>query len=390
MLKQIDEDITGPPSPRPVSQVGVLCFVSIIITFLSGGLWWNVRSSFPASMENLRQMSVVFRMYAREHGEYPPLTRYAGYWMVDLETLYPDYISDLDIFVSPRSHYDDELFDEMRRLADQEPKDWEAITRLASWSYIYLPWEVGSEEEFALVAKHISELPRDGQPLGGRLVIGDKTFMPHTRPEEAPANRAGSATPVDIQELLKNPVVFENTDVLRSRRWRTGVLGVDGSVWSPQEGTYFPATEAMRSLIDYAPPHRTDGTPFQTIFDRKKSAAVIAMSAPIALGVVLLIVAVAGRIGAFQPFAVFMLYLPYMAVASHIVYLPLYFQYSLLFIPFSAILSWILGLWMYGDCVRTSGSSGVGVRLPWCGYWLVMFYLMVIAPIGANMGGAYL
>jgi hypothetical protein len=381
--------------PAATGNVGLVCIVALAVTFASGGLRWDLGSRRPASMSNLKQMGLVFLMSAKEHGEYPPLTRYGGYWMVDLETIYPHYISDLSIFVNPRSDYGDELHKEMRRLSEQKPVDWDAITRLASWSYVYLPWEVRSEEEFALVAQHVSALPRDGLPVGGPLLIGDRTFMPHTRAADAVAKPLESVSPEEGRTLAEIPVMFENTVVLRDSRQGRSVLYSDGHVEFVKEGVRFPATERTQAFIGSTAPHRSDGRPFQTGDNVKVTVIIILLLAPFVVGVVLLLMLAAGRSGLFGAFTAFMLYPPVMAAASHVVDLPRHFISSGWLLLLSAVLSWALILPMYGDYIkarraRGSRSSGCLLILAWCAFWLAMFYAMVLVPSAMNMGGAFL
>jgi prepilin-type processing-associated H-X9-DG protein len=56
---------------------------------------------------NLKQMGLVFKMYAGEskHGRWPPLSPIPDNWMVDIRTVYPDYLADLSILICPGSPF---------------------------------------------------------------------------------------------------------------------------------------------------------------------------------------------------------------------------------------------------------------------------------------------
>lgn len=64
-------------------------------------------SRCASCMNNLKQMGLVFKMFANESagGVYPPLSPYRDNWMVDVTALYPEYLTDLEILVCPSSPF---------------------------------------------------------------------------------------------------------------------------------------------------------------------------------------------------------------------------------------------------------------------------------------------
>ncbi|MBI2424225.1 MAG: DUF1559 domain-containing protein [Candidatus Hydrogenedentes bacterium] len=54
---------------------------------------------------NLKQLGIVLKMYANEsRGEcYPPLSPKSGNWMMDMDAVYPEYLSDLTVLKCPDS-----------------------------------------------------------------------------------------------------------------------------------------------------------------------------------------------------------------------------------------------------------------------------------------------
>lgn len=55
---------------------------------------------------NLKQLGVVFKMYADENKEYfPPLSPIPDNWIPDAEAVYPEYLSDLSVLICPSSRF---------------------------------------------------------------------------------------------------------------------------------------------------------------------------------------------------------------------------------------------------------------------------------------------
>src|SRR5690606_37613051 len=112
---------------------------------------------------NLKTLALVLKMYANDHGgEYPPITPYKGVWMFDLAAVYPEYLTDLNVVVSPKLPNAEAVLDEMVQLAAQDPIDWERITRLAAQSYTYAGWVVDDAADIAALRTQVATLdPND-------------------------------------------------------------------------------------------------------------------------------------------------------------------------------------------------------------------------------------
>jgi hypothetical protein len=54
---------------------------------------------------NLKQMGIVMKMYSNESrgSKFPPLSKKSNDWMADMDSLYPEYLTDLQILVCPIS-----------------------------------------------------------------------------------------------------------------------------------------------------------------------------------------------------------------------------------------------------------------------------------------------
>ncbi len=81
--------------------------VVLAVVFLPALARSREASRRSSCVNNLKQMGVVFKMYANEsrRGAYPPVGPVPGNWMPDLNALYPEYLSDLDVLVCPSSPY---------------------------------------------------------------------------------------------------------------------------------------------------------------------------------------------------------------------------------------------------------------------------------------------
>ena len=58
-------------------------------------------------LTNLKQIGMMFKMYANEHnGLLPPRSPAPGNWMADAPALYPDYLTDAGLFICPADDLD--------------------------------------------------------------------------------------------------------------------------------------------------------------------------------------------------------------------------------------------------------------------------------------------
>ncbi len=136
-------------------------------TVVSGG---DAQARASCAM-NLKQMGVVFRMYANEwRGKYPQIDDWRGNLMVQREAIYPEYLSDLKILVCPGDSY-----------LGGEDESAEAASGVTDKSYFYLGWAVTTEEDgLALLdayesldlAKRDADIPIDPE----KSSMGHKVF----------------------------------------------------------------------------------------------------------------------------------------------------------------------------------------------------------------------
>lgn len=156
--------------------LGVAVVLTVVGTILLPALGRS-RSGTPraADQNNLKQLGIVFKMYSGEHDDlFPPMTRYADVWMFDLRSVYPEYLSDLSIMVSPNQPNAEELRGQINALSTQQPIDWEALTRLVAQSYAYIGWATRDDAELAKLVEARRGLR--SEQLSDDIVVEGKTF----------------------------------------------------------------------------------------------------------------------------------------------------------------------------------------------------------------------
>ncbi|HUW61390.1 MAG TPA: DUF1559 domain-containing protein [Candidatus Bathyarchaeia archaeon] len=91
--------------------VAILALLGVAAVIILPALSRARESARRASCaNNLKQLGLVFKMFANEHkGLFPPLSPNPGNWIMDVNTVFPEYVSDLHIFICPDSPfaYDD-------------------------------------------------------------------------------------------------------------------------------------------------------------------------------------------------------------------------------------------------------------------------------------------
>lgn len=228
--------------------------VALVAAVIMPALSRSREASRRASVQNnLKQLGVVFKMYANESkGEaYPPLTPYEGFWMFDVAAVYPKYFTDLSILVDPTLPDAGKLVDELNRLARMEPVDWEGITRIAARSYTYTGYAVESEADVRAVMEQRRLMARadlsndvtSGTATVHRLREGVERFFLSDINNPAASARAQVTIPV----LVTTP---------RSERVRTGpdgahVLYMDGHVGFVKKDEAFPVQERVLELFGH-------------------------------------------------------------------------------------------------------------------------------------------
>ncbi len=101
-------------------------------------------------MNNLKQMGIVYKMWAGEHdGEYPPLSNVPGDFCPTPDTIYPEFLTDPAIFVCPSD--------------PTVPDSTDPHVLIGDESYFYLGYAVTNETE----ARAFIDAYREREASGG-------------------------------------------------------------------------------------------------------------------------------------------------------------------------------------------------------------------------------
>jgi prepilin-type processing-associated H-X9-DG protein len=187
-------------------------------------------------------MALVFKMYANEQGSFwPPVTPVSGAWMCDLPTIYPEYLTDAAILVDPSSTR--MTVDDMQQIMNKHPLDWNAFTRAATESYVYLGWVAKDDADVKALAQarekmSPAQLSQDIQ-LTGRILprIEDDIERLYSKDLSDPREMVRAQT-----EIV---VMFERQD---HNGMGKNVLYLDGHVAFVRKGT-FPCTDAVDQAL---------------------------------------------------------------------------------------------------------------------------------------------
>ena len=94
--------------PRVWEVLAILTLIVVLAIVFLPALSRSRESARRSScMNNLKQMGIVFKMYANEvrGGKYPPVSAIANNWMPDMHSIYPEYLTDLSVLACPESPY---------------------------------------------------------------------------------------------------------------------------------------------------------------------------------------------------------------------------------------------------------------------------------------------
>jgi prepilin-type processing-associated H-X9-DG protein len=94
-------------------------------------------------------------MYAMEDPDklYPPVAPYDDLWIFETKAMYPEYLSDLSILVSPDDPDSDELVAELKAMQETGEFDWERVARIAAKNFVYAGWAVTSLDQIPELAE---------------------------------------------------------------------------------------------------------------------------------------------------------------------------------------------------------------------------------------------
>ena len=137
----------------------VIAIIGILAAILLPALARAREAARRASCaNNLKQMGIVFKMYANESGgRYPPLKKYicnqdgsnlrnssGPHFIPELGVLYPEYLTDVNILSCP-SDLDANFIREGTYNRNADPDDILLTCRVEYTSYHYSPWVTGDD-----------------------------------------------------------------------------------------------------------------------------------------------------------------------------------------------------------------------------------------------------
>jgi len=152
----LEDEANSPTEPRPRD---VPFWVYVLFTVIVvGGAWMAIQYLNGAEVKLIRGASanimmhplgLTFQFYANEdpNGAYPPCAPYEDLWVFDVEAMYPEYLSDLSLLVSPALPNGEALQAELEAMKRSGTFDWERVARIAAESYVYLGWAVADPAE---------------------------------------------------------------------------------------------------------------------------------------------------------------------------------------------------------------------------------------------------
>lgn len=180
----------------------------------------------------LKQWGIVFKMYAGENRDmFPPVVRRDGLWVPDLSRLYPDFVNDPALLVSPRHPEHAALRERLDAAIAQDPVPWDAVHTVMAESFAYTGHAVTTQEE----AERLVADAGDSSPPPLREGV-ERFFITDIN------NPAGAAS---SQAVV--PVMFEVVPPGATGTPGVNVLYMDGHVTFVPWGEAFPATpDALR------------------------------------------------------------------------------------------------------------------------------------------------
>lgn len=226
--------------------VGVFVVLAVVALPLMSRTREAARRS--SSQNNLKQLGLVFKMYANDsEGEMlPPLAPYDGVWTVDVAKLYPEYLTDLSVLVSPSHPDSDELWAELEKAASKDPIDFETITRIAANSYTYTGWSITDEETFAQVRRQYAKLEPEDR-LGDLEIDGETVYRLREGIERFFVSDINNPA-ASAMAQSEIPIMFE-TDPSSHTPPGCNVLFMDGHVEFIPFGEAFPALPEITELL---------------------------------------------------------------------------------------------------------------------------------------------
>ncbi len=192
---------------------------------------------------NLKMLAKIIAIYSEGSPQkrFPPAVCIDGVWTVDLRSIYPKILSDLDILICPCIK-DCNTKKEVEEALKNVPTDWDTIHRFLAEQYVYLPWVVENENAF---------LELIGLPNISKLSLDEDTkSVNHAFRRLREGIARFYITDIGNPSALNStafcfPIVFDNPGTTAHFPKGINVLYLDGHVEFVEFGSRYPATQAV-------------------------------------------------------------------------------------------------------------------------------------------------
>ncbi|MBM3289453.1 MAG: DUF1559 domain-containing protein [Candidatus Hydrogenedentes bacterium] len=260
-IERVHREIAAPARPARSMNVWALVGSIVVIALVSALVLPSYSRAREASrrascQNNLKQIGIIFKMYAGDHGgKWPALGPYKDVWMFDIPSLYPEYMSDLNVLICPTNPDGESIAKRMTEALAQSPPDFASIARDAARSYTYMGWALRNKSELTAVTDALAR-DWDGARNGGV----DTPTGPAPRLNEDVAPAEAPATPISEDEARRQSTVPVMFDTVIPRQLAVhlpdggNVLYQDGHVEFMRQGDTFPMSQRTEELLHPTPP----------------------------------------------------------------------------------------------------------------------------------------
>ncbi|HIJ73987.1 MAG TPA: hypothetical protein HPP83_07785 [Candidatus Hydrogenedentes bacterium] len=203
----------------------------------------NPQRGKPTCSSNLKQLGVIFKMYANENENYfAPMDPEHGCLLFDRAVVYPDYLTDSSILLCP-----------------QDEQSSKAIGRgpvpLDDHSYIYLGYMLTSEQDGLAFLEAYRKRAEAGLSFDGDLEAppGSAPFrrLRENVPNDLPDHGADASPQTYYHSLSTVPVMFDRLGHHHAKRTKgANVLYMDGHVEFVRMNQKFPITQKFLDAIE--------------------------------------------------------------------------------------------------------------------------------------------
>ena len=159
-MNEMDKEIMDNDAPKSSKAINRIKFgfkflvVLLLIFFLVRETArlspWLPRH--PTISNNLKQWGMIIEMSARENPnmQYPPLTQNNNLWVPDLNTLYPEYLTYLDIVINPNVSRK-KMKTMLEELHREGQSDLEKAMTLMAQTYVYPGWAIQNSSDVQVI-----------------------------------------------------------------------------------------------------------------------------------------------------------------------------------------------------------------------------------------------